>query len=68
MHPSIGRRGTTLAEFLIDVDPQGKLKKCVSELLQFDPKGLDDCKKKASGRSKQLFEIYQKKEDPLFMS
>lgn len=25
MHPSIGRRGTTLAEFLIDVDPQGKL-------------------------------------------
>lgn len=46
MHPSIGRRGTTLAEFLIDVDPQGKLKKCVSELLQFDPKGLDDCKKK----------------------
>lgn len=71
MHPSIGRRGTTSAEFLIDVDPQGKLKKCVSELLQFDPKGLDDCKKKkkkASGRSKQLFEIYQKKEDPLFMS
>lgn len=42
MHPSIGRRGTTLAEFLIDVDPQGKLQKCVSELLQFDPKGLDD--------------------------
>lgn len=46
MHPSIGRRGTTLAEFLIDVDPQGKLKKCASELLQFDSKGLDDCKKK----------------------
>lgn len=68
MYPSIGCRGSTLAEFLIDGNRQGNLNKSVSELLQYDPKGLDDCKKIASDHSKQLFEIYQKTDDPLFMS
>lgn len=57
-----------MAEFLIDGDSQGNLKKSVSELQQYDPDGLGDCKKIAFDYSKQLFEIYQKKEDPLFMS
>ncbi|KAJ4711936.1 hypothetical protein OWV82_014269 [Melia azedarach] len=60
-------RGTTLAKFLIDGDPQGRLKKSISELLQHDPKGFDDCKIIAVDHSKQLFEIYQKKKVPLFM-
>uniref|UniRef100_A0A5B7B637 Putative sarcolemmal membrane-associated protein-like n=1 Tax=Davidia involucrata TaxID=16924 RepID=A0A5B7B637_DAVIN len=59
-------RVTNLAKFLIDGDPQGKLKKSVSELQQYDLKGLDDCRKLATWHSKQLFEIYRKKEDPFF--
>ncbi|KAF2297920.1 hypothetical protein GH714_005438 [Hevea brasiliensis] len=61
-------RGTTLAEFLIDGDPQGKLKKSKLELVAYDPKGLDDCRRIAIDHSKQLFEIYQKQEDPLFLN
>lgn len=60
-------RVTALAEFLIDGDQQGKLRKSVSELLQFDPKGLDDCRKLARRHSKQLFDIYRNKEDPFFL-
>ncbi|KAJ0049386.1 hypothetical protein Pint_15026 [Pistacia integerrima] len=59
-------RGTTLAEFLIDGNPLGRLRKSIRELEQYDEKGLDDCKKLATEHSKQLFEIYQSKEDPLF--
>lgn len=65
---SIDCRGTTLAEFLIDGDLQGKLRKSIPELQQYDEKGLDDCKKLAIEHFKQLFEIYQSKEDPLFFS
>ncbi|KAA8520924.1 hypothetical protein F0562_011597 [Nyssa sinensis] len=60
-------RGTILAKFLIGGDPQGKLKKSVLELQQYDPKGLDDCRKIANRHSRKLFEIYQKKEDPFFL-
>ncbi|KAK2664233.1 hypothetical protein Ddye_002807 [Dipteronia dyeriana] len=60
-------RGTTLAKFLIDGDPQGMLKKSVSELLQFDRSGLVECRRIAIDHSKQLLEIYKKKEDPLFL-
>ncbi|XP_050226249.1 uncharacterized protein LOC126676150 [Mercurialis annua] len=61
-------RGTTLAKFLMDGDPAGKLKKSKEELIAFDKKGLDDCKKLAIEHSSQLFEIYQKHEDPLFLN
>ncbi|KAF2313426.1 hypothetical protein GH714_010935 [Hevea brasiliensis] len=61
-------RGTTLAEFLIDGDPQGKLKKSKTELMAYNHKGLDDCRRLAIGHSKQLFEIYQKQEDSLFLN
>uniref|UniRef100_A0A2N9FY80 Uncharacterized protein n=1 Tax=Fagus sylvatica TaxID=28930 RepID=A0A2N9FY80_FAGSY len=61
-------RGSTLAEFLIDGDPQRKLRKSVTELEKYDQKGLSDCKRLAIAHSKQLFEIYQKKEDPFFLS
>ncbi|KAF8379663.1 hypothetical protein HHK36_029107 [Tetracentron sinense] len=60
-------RGSTLAEFLSDGDPQGELKKSAKELQKYDPKALDDCKRLAAHYSKQLFEIYQNKEDPLFL-
>ncbi|KAL5747629.1 hypothetical protein ACOSQ2_024926 [Xanthoceras sorbifolium] len=60
-------RGTTLAKFLIDGNPQGMLKKSVPELLQFDRNGLGDCRRIASNHSKQILEIYKKKEDPLFL-
>lgn len=56
-----------MAEFLIDGDPQGKLRKSVRELEKYDQKGLSECKRLAVGHSKQLIEIYQKKKDPFFL-
>ncbi|KAB1199469.1 hypothetical protein CJ030_MR0G023007 [Morella rubra] len=53
-------RGTTLAEFLIDGDTEGKLRKSATELEQHDKNGLSDCKRLAIGHSKQLFEIFRK--------
>lgn len=60
-------RGTALAKYLIDGDPQCKLKKTVSEVRVYDPKAIDDCRRLAIQQSKQLFEIYKKKEDPFFL-
>ncbi|KAL9412415.1 hypothetical protein AB3S75_045945 [Citrus x aurantiifolia] len=59
-------RGTRLAEFLTDGDPQGELKKSVEELREYDPKGLELCRTFASRYSKQLFDICKNKEDPYF--
>ncbi|CAK7335676.1 unnamed protein product [Dovyalis caffra] len=59
-------RGTALAEFLINGDPQGKLKKSVVEMIAYDLKGTADCRRLAIKYSKQLFEMYQQKGDPLF--
>ncbi|XP_042480932.1 uncharacterized protein LOC122061615 isoform X2 [Macadamia integrifolia] len=59
-------RGTNLAEFLLDGDPRGELKKTVEELEKHMPRGLDECRRLASHYSKQLFKIYQNKEDPYF--
>ncbi|ESR35357.1 hypothetical protein CICLE_v10004699mg [Citrus x clementina] len=59
-------RGTRLAEFLTDGDPQGELKKSVKELREYDPKGLELCRTFASRYSKQLFDICKNKEDPYF--
>ncbi|KAF7830667.1 protein IWS1-like protein [Senna tora] len=59
-------RGSTLAEFLSDGDPLGDLKKSVQELQEYDPKGVEHCRTMAIRYSKQLFEIYKNKEDPLF--
>ncbi|KAJ4823816.1 hypothetical protein Tsubulata_005663 [Turnera subulata] len=52
-------RGTTLAEFLVDGDPEWRLKKSVAELAAHDEKGLEDCKKIAIAHASQLFEISQ---------
>ncbi|CAK9318208.1 unnamed protein product [Citrullus colocynthis] len=60
-------RGTSLAEFLTDGEPQGNLKKSVKELEEYDPKAIDLCRKLATHYSKQLFEIYGNKEDPFFL-
>ncbi|KAI3885599.1 hypothetical protein MKX03_009297 [Papaver bracteatum] len=59
-------RGTYLAEFLTDGSQEGDLVKSVKELEMFDSKGLEDCRKLASRYSKQLFTIYENKEDPFF--
>ncbi|KAJ7959285.1 Homeobox-leucine zipper HOX24 [Quillaja saponaria] len=59
-------RGSDLAEFLTDGDPHGDLKKSVNELHKFDPRGVELCNTLAARYSKQLFEIYKKKEDPHF--
>ncbi|XP_059644049.1 uncharacterized protein LOC132285839 [Cornus florida] len=59
-------RGTALAKFLTGGDPLGGLKKSVLELQQYDPKGLDDCRRLAKHYATQLFEIYRRKEDPFF--
>ncbi|MCL7030842.1 hypothetical protein MKW94_007459 [Papaver nudicaule] len=60
-------RGTTLAEFLMNGDPKGDLKKSVKDLEMFDREALGHCKRLATNYSKQLFTIYQKKEDPFFL-
>ncbi|KAK1381699.1 hypothetical protein POM88_019435 [Heracleum sosnowskyi] len=59
-------RGNQLAKFLVDGDPQGKLRKSVKELQQCDSKGIDKCRKLARNHLKQLYQIYQKEEDPFF--
>ncbi|KAJ4955039.1 hypothetical protein NE237_011822 [Protea cynaroides] len=59
-------RGTNLAEFLLDGEPRGELKKTVEDLEKHMPGGLDECRRLASHYSKQLFKIYQNKEDPNF--
>ncbi|PWA83661.1 hypothetical protein CTI12_AA166580 [Artemisia annua] len=60
------QRGSVLAEFLMDGDPAGDLKKSVEDLKQFDKKGIEDCRRIAIYYSRQLFEIYYNKEDPCF--
>lgn len=59
--------GRELAVFLTDGNPEGDLKKSVEELEMFFPEGLEDCKILSTHYSKQLFTIYQNKEDPLFL-
>ncbi|CAH2068867.1 unnamed protein product [Thlaspi arvense] len=61
------RRGSTLAEFLTDGDPKADVMKSIEELQRFDPRGPDVCRTLATRYSKQLFAIYQNKEDPFFL-
>lgn len=56
-----------LAEFLTGGDPNGDVNKTVKELEEYDPRGVEQCRTLASRYSKQLFEIYNNKEDPLFL-
>lgn len=60
-------RGTNLGKYLTGGDPQGKLKRSVSELQEFDSNGLKDCKNFSLHYSDQLYEIYQKKQDAFFL-
>nr|GMC68425.1 Chromosome partition protein like [Ipomoea batatas] len=60
-------RGSQLAQFLTDGNPKGDVIKSVKELQEHDPKGLEKCWSLAQRYSKQLFEIYKNKEDPLFL-
>ncbi|KAI3972624.1 hypothetical protein MKX01_019282 [Papaver californicum] len=59
--------GTALVEFLMDGEQDGDLKKSVKDLEMFDRKAVGDCRRLAANYSKQLFSIYQKKEDPFFL-
>lgn len=61
-------RGTALAEFLTDSEPQSDVKKSVEELLEFNPKGDELCRELANRYSKQLYAIYQNGEDLFFKS
>ena len=57
-----------MAEFLTDGDAAGDVKKSAKELQEYDPNAVELCRKFATHYSKQLFEIYKNKEDPLFLS
>ncbi|CAM8933379.1 unnamed protein product [Rhodiola kirilowii] len=59
-------RGSKLAEFLTDGNLYGDVKKSVEELEKYYPNGVEVCRDLAKRYSKQLFTIYQNKEDPLF--
>ncbi|MCL7050461.1 hypothetical protein MKW94_003904 [Papaver nudicaule] len=59
-------RGSEMAAFLTDKNPEGDLKKSVEELEMFMPGGLEDCKTLAKFYSAKLFTIYQNQEDPFF--
>ncbi|KAF0917042.1 hypothetical protein E2562_016342 [Oryza meyeriana var. granulata] len=59
-------RGSSIAEFLLDGDTFGPLKKTVHDLENYDCYALEFCHKLAAHYSKQLFSIYQNKEDPYF--
>ncbi|KAL8232106.1 hypothetical protein R6Q57_001884 [Mikania cordata] len=60
-------RASKLAEFLIDGDCNDDLKKKVEELREYDSNGIELCMSLAAKYSKQLFRIYQNKEDPYFI-
>ncbi|KAG8045718.1 hypothetical protein GUJ93_ZPchr0008g13133 [Zizania palustris] len=60
-------RGSHIAEFLLDGDAFGPLKKTVHDLEEYDRNALEFCHKLAARYSKQLFSIYQNKEDPYFI-
>ncbi|XP_065868603.1 uncharacterized protein [Euphorbia lathyris] len=60
-------RGSELAEFLMDGDPEGDLKKSKEQLEEYGSSAVDLCRTLATRYSKQLFEIYKNKEDPLFL-
>ncbi|KVI07110.1 uncharacterized protein LOC112509782 isoform X2 [Cynara cardunculus var. scolymus] len=60
-------RASKVAEFLIDGDAGGDMSKTVEELKRYDSKGIKLCMALAAKYSKQLFEIYQNKEDPYFV-
>ncbi|XP_047058350.1 protein bfr2-like [Lolium rigidum] len=59
-------RGSRIAQFLLDGDASGPLKKTAQDLKKYDRYGLQFCHKMAFRYSKQLFAIYQSKEDPYF--
>ncbi|CAH8279468.1 unnamed protein product [Arabidopsis lyrata] len=59
-------RGTSIALFLTDGDPAGDLKKSVEHLKSFKFEDVKKCEILACKYSKQLFEIYNNREDPFF--
>jgi hypothetical protein len=59
-------RGSCIAEFLLDGDQDGPMNKTVDDLEEYDSNALGFCRMVASNYSKQLFAIYQNKEDPYF--
>jgi hypothetical protein len=59
-------RGSRIAQFLLDGDASVPLKKTAQDLKKFDRYGLEFCHKMTFRYSKQLFAIYQSKEDPYF--
>ncbi|CAO2199600.1 unnamed protein product [Urochloa humidicola] len=59
-------RGSCIAEFLLDGDRDGPLMKTIDDLEEHDAYALGFCRRVASNYSKQLFAIYQNKEDPYF--
>ncbi|CAL4952432.1 unnamed protein product [Urochloa decumbens] len=59
-------RGSCIAEFLLDGDREGPVMKTIHDLEEHDCYALALCRRVASNYSKQLFAIYQNKEDPYF--
>ncbi|XP_024012402.1 uncharacterized protein LOC18017871 isoform X2 [Eutrema salsugineum] len=59
-------RGCRIGHFLTDGDPVGDLKKSVEELRSFEPGAVEICEHLAGRYSKQLFGIYNNREDPFF--
>lgn len=53
-----------LGEYLIDGDPENKLRKAVEEVR---PKDHAECKRLATKYCDQLYQIYLNKEDRLFL-
>ncbi|KAK4422536.1 hypothetical protein Salat_1836100 [Sesamum alatum] len=59
--------GRELAEYLIDGDPELRLKKSVSDVKEQHPDVLSKCRKLATIYHEKLFEIYCNREDPFFV-
>ncbi|KAL0297546.1 UNVERIFIED_CONTAM: hypothetical protein Sradi_6806700 [Sesamum radiatum] len=58
--------GRALAEYLIDGDPELRLKKSVSDVKEERPDVLSKCRKLATVYIEKLFKIYCNREDPFF--
>uniref|UniRef100_A0A0A8Z7R3 Uncharacterized protein n=1 Tax=Arundo donax TaxID=35708 RepID=A0A0A8Z7R3_ARUDO len=64
--PTKRDRATELAEFLLDGNLQGPLKRTTEELMKHDPQAHNFLEKMVLRYSEQLFDIYMNKRDPFF--
>ncbi|KAL8128562.1 hypothetical protein V2J09_017717 [Rumex salicifolius] len=66
--PGYSNKAVALAEYLVDEDPEVRLRKTVADLEQLDPLAVAECRDIAKQHYKQLFQMHTNNKDPSFLS